>query len=443
MNLSDLLGKLSFVALVLFANAVFASPEIKHWTTSNGLRVYFVAAPEIPIFDIRLVFKAGSAQDGAKHGLANITSSLMDEGAGGLDANAFNEQLADTGASFSAGALRDMAWLSLRTLSDKQYADPAIALFKHVAKAPSFDEAAVERIKAATISRIQRDASSPGNTANKAIRRAVFGDHPYAHPTEGTEQAVPLISRADVQQFHRKYYVVDNAVLAIVGAMTRAEAEQLAESIAAEMPAGDKAPAIPAVQLLTDKRVEKLPFESIQSHVRLGMPGMKRGDKDYVPLFVGNHVLGGGGLVSILFDEVREKRGLSYGVNSYFAPSEQLGVFVASLQTDGSQADEALQVLLQTVQKFIDDGPPAERLEAAKQNLIGGFPLRVDSNREIIEYVAMIGFYGLPLDYLETFPAKVAAVDAAQIKDAFKRRVNLDKSAVVVVGKHSADGGDS
>ena len=162
---------------------------------------------------------------------------------------------------------------------------------------------------------------------------------------------------------------------------------------------------------------------------------MKRGDKDYVPLFVGNHVLGGGGLVSLLFDEVREKRGLSYGVNSYFAPSEQLGVFVASLQTDCSQAQQALQVLTDTIQNFISEGPPAERLAAAKQNLIGGWPLRVDSNSEIIEYIAMIGFYGLPLDYLKTFPERVAAVSAEEIKDAFARRVDLERAATVVVGK--------
>ena len=423
-----------------FCGKAIASPDIAHWTTENGLKVYFVEAPEIPILDVRLVYKAGSAQDGKKHGLAKLTASLMDEGAGDLDANAFNEKLADTGAKFSAGALRDMAWISMRTLSEAKYSQPALELFRQAATSPIFDEAAVARVKAALISKIQRDAASPGSTANKAIRKAVFGDHPYAHPTEGSEATLREISRQDVTDFFRRYYVRENAVLALVGALSRSEAAALAEKIARDLPAGESAPAIPVVELLQERLQQQIDFDSIQSHIRLGMPGMKRGDEDYVPLFVGNHVLGGGGLVSILFDEVREERGLSYGVSSYFVPSEQLGIFVATLQTDGSQADEALKVLLDTMQNFIDEGPPAERLKAAKENLIGGFPLRVDSNSEIIEYLAMIGFYGLPLDYLETFPEKVAAVNAAQIKDAFARRINLDRAAIVIVGKAVSDG---
>ena len=426
-------------AVCICSAKVIASPDIAHWTTSNGLKVYFVEAPEIPIIDVRLVYKAGSAQDGEHPGLAKLTASLMDEGAGDLDANAFNESLADTGAKFSAGALRDMAWLSMRTLSEAKYAQPALQLFRTVATEVTFDEAAVSRVKSAIISKIRRDASSPGQVANKAIRKAVFGNHPYAHPTEGEEATVKQISRQDVVDFYRRYYVLENAVLAMVGALTRDEAVALAEQIAAELPTGEAAPAIPAVRLLESQTNQQIDFDSIQSHIRLGMPGMKRGDEDYVPLFVGNHVLGGGGLVSLLFDEVREKRGLSYGVNSYFAPSEQLGIFVASLQTDGSQATEALEVLVSTMQDFIENGPPAERLEAAKQNLIGGFPLRVDSNSEIIEYIAMIGFYGLPLDYLKTFPERVAAVDASQIKQAFARRINLENAAIVVVGKQTGE----
>ena len=421
-------------SFLCFSLCVSASPKIDNWQTANGVQVYFVEAPEIPMIDVRLVYKAGSAQDGEKHGIASLTASLMDEGAGDMDANAFNDKLADTGASFGAGALRDMAWISMRTLSEAKYATPALELFRQVAKAPRFAEQAVKRAKTGTISRIRREASSPGTIANKALRRAVFGEHPYAHPTQGDEDTVDAITQADIKSFHGRYYVAENAILAMVGALSKEQAVSLADELTADLPSGKPAGPIPAVKLLAKRSEQRIEFDSIQSHVRLGMPGMKRGDQDYVPLFVGNHVLGGGGLVSLLFDEVREKRGLSYGVNSYFAPSEQLGIFVASLQTDGSQVDEALKVLVDTIDTFIKDGPPADRLEAAKQNLIGGFPLRIDSNSETIEYISMIGFYGLPLDYLDTFPKKIAKVDAAQIKEAFARRVNLDRSAVVVVG---------
>ena len=204
------------------------------------------------------------------------------------------------------------------------------------------------------------------------------------------------------------------------------------------LPSGERAPALPvvAVPSAENKHVD---FPSIQSHVILGMPGVSRGDPDYFPLLVGNHALGGNGLVSILFDEVRDKRGLSYSVSSYFIAMAQAGPFVAELQTDRKQQDEALKVLNDTIRHFVEQGPPAGSIEAARQNLIDGFPLRVASNRQIAEYIAMIGFYDLPLDYLETFTAKVAQVTPAVVKDAFARRVLLDRLTTVVVGRAAND----
>ncbi|MCB1882275.1 MAG: insulinase family protein, partial [Gammaproteobacteria bacterium] len=173
----------------------------------------------------------------------------------------------------------------------------------------------------------------------------------------------------------------------------------------------------------------------------VGLPGMRRGDPDYFPLLVGNHALGGNALVSILFREIRNKRGLSYSASSYFVPMAAEGPFVALLQTDRSQEPEALALLRETLGGFIADGPPAADLEAAKQNLIGGFPLRIDSNDKIVEYIAMIGFYDLPLDYLEQFTRQVAAVTAEDVRDAFARRVPLDGLVTVIVGRAEADEG--
>ncbi|MCG8098279.1 MAG: insulinase family protein, partial [Candidatus Thiodiazotropha taylori] len=183
---------------------------------------------------------------------------------------------------------------------------------------------------------------------------------------------------------------------------------------------------------------KQIPFPSTQSHLYLGQPGLKRGDPDYFPLYVGNHILGGSGLVSLLSEEVREKRGLSYSVYSFFIPMRQLGLFQVGLQTKNEQADEALKVVKDTLQRYITEGPTDEELKAAKQNITGGFPLRIASNGKIVEYLAVIGFYDLPLDYLDRFVERIEAVSKEQIRDAFKRRVDSERLVRVQVGRFSA-----
>lgn len=420
---------------------VHAIPEIQHWVTETGARVYFVEAPEIPILDIRFIFEAGSSRDESNPGLAKLTSGLINEGAGELDANLFNERIAETGAMFSTGALRDMAWVSLRSLSDEKYLNPALVLMEAALSSPRFDTDAFARDIANTLVAIKQETQSPRAIASKAFYKAVYGTHPYASPMSGTEESVRAISSEEVRAFHRQYYVAKNATVAIVGAVSRAQAERIATQLSKNIVSGDSAPALPPVAGLSDGANQYIEFPSIQSHVRIGQPGLKRGDPDYFPLLVGNHVLGGGGLVSILFDEVREKRGLSYSVNSHFVPMAELGPFTASLQTDGSQAEEAISVLRDEINKFVTNGPTPQALDAAKQNLIGGFPLRIASNSKTLEYLAMIGFYHLPLNYLETFADHIAAVTVDAVRSAFKRRLDPKKMMLVVVGRSAPKDG--
>ena len=166
----------------------------------------------------------------------------------------------------------------------------------------------------------------------------------------------------------------------------------------------------------------------------MGQPGMQRGDPDYFVLYVGNHILGGSGLVSQLSEEVREKRGLSYSVYSYFSPMRRNGPFLVGAQTQNSKVQQAIDVMRATLRNYIDQGPTQDELDAAKQNITGGFPLRISSNSRIVEYLAMMGFYRLPLDYLDRFVERVNAVTREQIHEAFQRRLNLDRFVTVVVG---------
>ena len=179
---------------------------------------------------------------------------------------------------------------------------------------------------------------------------------------------------------------------------------------------------------------QRIAHSAAQAHLMIGVPALKRGDPDFFPLIVGNYSLGGGGFVSRLMKEVRDKRGLAYGVQSYFMPMVQPGPFQIGLQTKKAQANEALQVVREVLAGFLADGPNEEELQAAKQNLVGSFPLRLDSNQKILDNVAAIGFFGLPLDYLDHYAENVEKVTAAQIKAAFARHVRPENMVSVIVG---------
>lgn len=428
----------SYVVLCLltcFATSVAAMAPIEHWQTDNGARVYFVPAPELPMVDVQVVFDAGSARDADRAGLAQFTHHLLDQGAGGLSGDEIAARLEGVGARLSGQSLRDMAVLSLRSLVDRKYLDPALAVFTQVLTHPDFNRADVERERERLLVGLQYAQQRPGEVAEKAFYAGLYGDHPYATPPEGTAESLKAIDRDALRAFHTQYYVARNAVIAIVGALDRAQAEALAAQLTRGLPAGERAPELPPVPDLSAAAERHIPHPSTQTHILVGQPGMRRGDPDYFALYVGNYVLGGGGLVSRLSTEVREKRGLSYSVYSYFLPMARRGPFQMGLQTRNDQAAEALKVLRATLTRYVAEGPTAAELEAAKKNITGGQALRIDSNRKILEYLAVIGFYDLPLDYLETFNAKVEALTLEQVNDAFKRRLQPAHMLTVQVGR--------
>ncbi len=411
-----------------------AETHIQHWLTSNGARVYFVHAPELPMLDVRVVFDAGSARDNGQPGVALLANGLMDQGAGDLDADAIARNLEGLGARMSNGSARDMAWLTLRSLSEPQLLQPALEVFTKVLSQPRYAAGDFERERQRLLVGLQQEDQQPGEVAEKAFYRALYGDHPYASPESGTQASVRKLQREDLQAFYRQYYVARNAVVALVGDIDRAAAERIAEQLTGGLASGEPAAPLPEVPSLTAPVTERITHSSTQSTVLMGEPGMTRTDPDYFILYVGNHVLGGGGLVSRISEEVREKRGLSYSAYSYFLPMGRKGPFQLGLQTRNDQTDDALQVLRDTLERYREEGPTEEELLAAKRNITGGYPLRIDSNSKIVEYLAMIGFYDLPLDYLDSFNSRVEAVTREQVRDAFQRRVHPDRMATIVVG---------
>ncbi|MEN8204629.1 MAG: pitrilysin family protein [Pseudomonadota bacterium] len=432
--------RLITAALLLWLAAIpaaFAMPAIQHWVTDNGARVYFVPAPELPMVDINVTFAAGGVRDDGHAGLAHMTSTLLDMGAAGLSADEIAKRVESLGAELSTGSARDMAWVKLRSLSDAAHLQPALKLLADVINQPDFNRKDFKRERKRTQVAIQRSEQSPSTVAEYTFFQSTYGDHPYALRPSGTVDSIGVLKLGQLKAFYKQYYVARNVVFSIVGDLDRKAAEQLAGQVIGQLPAGKRAPAVVPVPALTKADEQRIYHPSTQTHVRMGAPGMHRGDPDYFPLYVGNHVLGGGGLVSRLFDEVREKRGLSYSVNSYFSPMEQDGPYLFSLQTRNDQVDEALLVMRETLQDYVDKGPTEKELLASKKNITGGFPLRIASNSSILDYLNVIGFYDLPLNYLDTFNDKVMAVTREQIVDAYQRRVSPDTMETIIVGGES------
>ncbi|HLS54738.1 MAG TPA: pitrilysin family protein [Zeimonas sp.] len=425
-----------FAVATSLAGAARAALPIEHWTTANGARVFFVRADAIPMLDVSLDFDAGGRLDPpGRKGLATVTNSMLSRGAGGLDELAISEGFARIGAQRGGGAGDDRASVTLRTLTSEPELAEALALLARVVSQPAFPAEVLAREKERVIQSIRESETKPETIAQRTFDGLMYGEHPYgAHPTVET---VGAIGRDDLVAFHRGYYGARNAVVSMIGAISRERAQAIAEQLTRDLPPGDAerriVPVVPPREAI-ERRVE---HPASQSHILIGQPAIARGDPDFFALLVGNYVLGGGGFVSRLYDEVREKRGLAYSVYSYFSPQLQPGPFTIGLQTRREQTALALGVVRETLARFLRDGPTEAELQAAKSNLAGGFALRIDSNRKILDNLATIGFYRLPLDYLERWTSRIEAVTLDEVRAAFARHLRPDALVTVVVG----DGG--
>ncbi|MDZ4201783.1 MAG: pitrilysin family protein [Gallionella sp.] len=424
-----------FAVLCGVATAVSAAPNIQHWQSASGAKVLFVEDHDIPMLDVAVSFPAGSSFDTAESsGVAGLTHHLLDLGSEGLSEDDVARGMADIGAQLGGSFDQDRASVSLRTLSSATERDKALEILARVLQSPLFPEAILAREKARVIAALKEAETKSESIADKAFQKAVFGAHPYALPVSGEVASVEGITDKALRDFFAAHYRADTAVVAIMGDVTRVQAEAIAAQLTAQLPNGMRPVELPPVAAKMGASEQRITHPASQSHILLGAPGMARSDPDYFALYVGNYILGGGGFVSRLMNEVREKRGMAYSVYSYFMPMKQAGAFQIGLQTKKEQADEALQVVRGTLAEFIAKGPSEKELIAAKQNIIGGFPLRIDSNRKILDYLSVIGFYNLPLTYLEDFPRQIEQVSAPQIRAAFARRLDAQSMATVIVG---------
>ncbi|AZE14122.1 MULTISPECIES: M16 family metallopeptidase [Pseudomonas] len=409
------------------------SLDIKTWSTAEGAKVLFVEAHELPMFDMRLTFAAGSSQDGDAPGLAMLTNAMLNEGVAGKDVGAIAEGFEGLGADFGNGAYKDMAIASLRSLSAPDKRTPALQLFADVVGKPTFPADSLARIKNQMLAGFEYQKQNPGKLASLELMNRLYGSHPYAHSSDGTAQSVPPISLAQLRAFHAKAYAAGNVVIALVGDLSRSDAEAIAAQISSALPKG---PALAKIPQPTEPQasVGHIEYPSSQTSLLLAQLGIDRDDPDYAALSLGNQILGGGGFGTRLMSEVREKRGLTYGVYSGFSPMQARGPFMINLQTRAEMSEGTLKLVQDVLADYLKTGPTQKELDDAKRELAGSFPLSTASNADIVGQLGAIGFYNLPLSYLEDFMQQSQSLTVEQVRDVLNKHLSADKMVVVTAG---------
>ncbi|MSP53493.1 MAG: insulinase family protein [Gammaproteobacteria bacterium] len=418
--------------LLLFSTFSFATVNIQQWQTTNGVRVLFIASPQNPILDLAVVFKAGSVYDGKNSGLAQLTNAMLNEGAGDLSADQLADQFANVGAQFSNDVTTENGRVSIRTLTEPNALNSSLQTLELILAHPTLPQTSIDRIKKEMLVGLEYQLQQPDYVARKVLSKAVWGDSPYANPLDGTPTSIPTLTRTAVQDFYRQYYGQHNCYIAMVGALTTAQAKTIAEQVAKSLPAGSVPELFPA-PTLQPASTQHIPFNSTQTAILIGTLGITSNDPDYFPLTVGNTILGGG-MNSILFRKVREQAGLTYGITSSWLPLTKKGVFVINLKTRNQEAVKATQMTEQLLKQYWQNGPTTKEVQAAKQFLIGSFALSISNNAALLSDLVYIANYDLPLDYLNTVQYKLAQVTQAQIKTAWQKHIHLDHLAIVTVG---------
>jgi|688.fasta_scaffold67357_4 zinc protease len=425
-----------------FAIQAHAVLPIQEILLSNGMKAYLIQTNAIPMVDIEISIDAGSRYDPKdQSGLASLTAAMLTRGiawqGGILNEAQQADAIAELGASISASASGERAIVRARSLSKPDILNPLLQLLVASVSKPIFDQSILIREKQRVSSAIQEGDTKPEVVLQKRFRQEVFGNYPLARSP--SIESVTAIKEGDLKRFHQDFYRQDRVIVNIVGNIDPAKAKQIAEQIVTSLPTkGHVIPSLPPLERSPiepeSKRLIRIPFQTQQTHIAMGMTAIARDNPDYFPLLVGNYVLGGGGFVSRLVGEVRDKRGFAYSVFSYFQPGRDTGTFEAGLQTRNDQADQALNVLQETIARFIEDGPSDAELAAAKANLTNGFPLRLDSNRKLLDNLSAITWNQLPLNTLDVWTQQVAAVKKDDVRNAFKRHLDMRRMISVLVG---------
>ncbi|MCB1476007.1 MAG: insulinase family protein [Rhodobiaceae bacterium] len=431
---------LTAFALLLLAARPSSATEIQRVVSPGGIEAWLVEEHTVPLIAMNFAFAGGSSQDSIERlGTANMVSALLDEGAGDMDAQAFQRRAGELALRYNFDASRDEFFGSIRVVEEN--IDEGFDLIRLALTAPRFDDDAVERIRGQLLSSLRDDLSEPNTIAGRAWMAAVFPDHPYGRPQEGTIDTVAAISPADLAAFVKANFSRDQLHIAVVGAIDAERLGPLLDRVFGALP--EKAVLTP----VADVEPVPAPFETVidtdiaQTVIQFGGPGIDRHDDDFIPAYVLNHIIGGGTFTSRLYDEVREKRGLAYSVYTYLYPLDHAALYAGGVATRADRAAQSLSIIREEIARIAKDGPSQEELDKAKAFLKGSYALRFDTSSKIASQVLGIQLDGLGIDYFDRRNGLIDAVTLDDVKRVSGRLFGTGAPYVTIVGSKAAMAG--
>lgn len=431
------------LALGVLAVAVAPAAEVRDMkiervTSPGGIEAWLVESHDNPLIAVRFAFRGGSSQDPkGKEGLAYFVSSMMDEGAGPLDAVAFQERQQELAMRMDFDAGRDVMVANIQTLSANK--DEVFDLVQLAMTEPRFDADAIERVRAQILAGLKFDENDPSTVASVAWDRLAFDDHPYGRPIKGTMASIAAISRDDLKDYVDRVFARDNLVISVVGDIDAETLGQTLDRLFAGLPETAKLAPVPDAAPPLGPVREVISMDVPQSVAQFGHRGIARKDGDFIPAYVLNYIIGGGGFASRLMEEVREKRGLAYSVYSNLFPYQHGAVFVGNVATKNEAVGRSLDVIESELKRVAEQGPTAEELAAAKSYLTGAYALRFESSSSIANQLLWIQIEDLGIDYVDRRNELIEAVTLDDIRRVAKRLIEADRLITTIVGKPEPD----
>lgn len=429
--------------LVLFLTVILALPflnseahamKIERVVSPQGIEAWLVQEKNVPLIAMQFAFNGGAAHDEiGKEGAAYLLSGMLDEGAGDLTSTQFQEKVEEIAIRLGFDASRDNFSGKFQTLSERK--EEAFDLLKLALNQPRFDQDAIDRVRLQIISGLKFEQNNPNNVASRAWFKNSFGAHPYGRPTKGTEESLKALSRDDLVAVHKKIFARENLKISVVGDITPEELGVLLDKVFGDLPLKSGVTKVTEAEPIFGPQLDHVNMAIPQSVVQFGHQGLKRDDKDFIPAYILNYIMGGGGFASRLMEEVREKRGLAYSVYSYLYPLKHSALVLGGVATKNSTATQAMDLIKEEFNRMATEGPSEAELKNAKDYLTGSYALRFDTSSKIASQLLWIQVEGLGMEYIEKRNEMINAVTMSQIRDVAKRLFQGDKLRFVVVGQ--------
>ncbi len=422
-----------FLSFLLSGLAWAKEPIAKRAVLDNGMVLLVAERPALPIVHLSLLIKGGSSEEPPeKAGLARLVAALLTQGTEKRTAAQISEEIEFVGGSLGASAGYDTSTVELTVL--KKDLDLGLELLADILTSPTFPEEELKRKVREVQAAIRKGREEPGEVAQKAFAEAVFGAHPYGRPGEGTEESLGRITRQDLLEFHRAFYLPNNSIMAVAGDVTIEEmVTKLKRYLAHWKPGRVRERPVPEVSKKEKPLVKKIQMNITQANILLGHLGLSRSNPDYYAVLVMNYILGGGAFASRLWENIRENRGLAYDVSCHFLPRRFPGAFQVELQTKNESANTAIEEVLKEIRRIREEPVSDQELEEAKAYLTGSFPLKIDTNAKVAGLLGNIEYYGLGLDYVASYPRLIGAVTKGEVQRVARKYLDLEGYVLVVV----------